>query len=169
MLPEYTEHLIVGLIASIGQLTESLVKSAKKYEMQNWVNLSPFQTKYSSETLANFLREHPEHTERICVAVVDVFQKNILNDRITCPLLNFVNIMIGSSCIDDIVLDPSNNFSCEIYRLTKLEIKGHKKLSKLISSINVFCQLLQVSVQLHISVLSLLTLIFNYVTRRYPV
>lgn len=64
---------------------------------------------------------------------------------ITYPLLNFLNILISSGVIDDIVLDPSIPFSSEIYRLTKLEIKGHKKLYKLVSSINVFCQLIQVN------------------------
>lgn len=95
--------------------------------------------------MIHFLRNHPEHQTRICNTIVDIFAKNILNERLTCPLLNFLNIIISSGCIDHIVHDPTNNFSAEIYRLTKLEIKGHKKFYKLISSINVFCQLIQVS------------------------
>lgn len=42
------------------------------------------------------------------------------------------------------MLDDSSNFAEEIFRLVKLEIKGQKKLYKLVSSINVFCQLIQV-------------------------
>lgn len=95
--------------------------------------------------MIHFLRNHSEHRDRICHIIIDIFAKNILNERITCPLLNFLNIIISSGCIDNIVLDPANDFSTEIYRLTKLEIKGHKKFYKLISSINVFCQLIQVS------------------------
>lgn len=95
--------------------------------------------------MIHFMRNHSDHKSRICNTIVDIFAKNILNERITCPLLNFLNIIISSGCIDNIVLDPENNFSAEIYRLTKLEIKGHKKFYKLISSINVFCQLIQVS------------------------
>lgn len=94
--------------------------------------------------MSHFLRTHEAHRYRICNTIVEVFQKNLLNDRITCPLLNFLNIVISSGAIDNIVLDPACQFSSEIYRLTKLEIKGHKKLYKLISSINVFCQLIQV-------------------------
>ena len=124
-LPEYTERLMIGLIASIGQLTESLVK-------------------YSSESLIDFLRKNPEQQTRICNVVIDIFNKNTLNDRISYPLLNFLNIIISSGIIDDILLDPSSTFSSEVFRLTKLEIKGHKKLYKLVSSINVFCQLIQV-------------------------
>lgn len=79
--------------------------------------------------------------------IVDIFKNNLLNERITCPLLNFLNAVISSGAIDNIVLDPASQFSSEIYRLTKLEIKGHKKLYKLVSSINVFCQLIQVPTQ----------------------
>lgn len=95
--------------------------------------------------MIHFLRNHSEHRVRICNTIVEIYAKNILNERITCPLLNFLNTLISSGCIDNIVLDPASNFSAEIYRLTKLEIKGHKKFYKLISSINVFCQLIQVS------------------------
>lgn len=103
-----------------------------------------FQVKYSSEALIDFLRQHSEHQRRICDTIIDIFNKNTLNERISCPLLNFLNIIIGSGIIDDIVLDSASIFSSEVYRLTKLEIKGYKKLYKLVSSINVFCQLIQV-------------------------
>lgn len=103
-----------------------------------------FQVKHSSEALIDFLRKHPEHKPRICDIIIDIFNKNTLNERISFPLLNFLNVIIGSGIIDDILLDSSSKFSLEIYRLTRLEIKGHKKLYKLVSSINVFCQLIQV-------------------------
>lgn len=46
--------------------------------------------------------------------------------------------------INAVLLDDTSNFADEIFRLVKLEIKGQKKLYKLVSSINVFCQLIQV-------------------------
>lgn len=145
--PEYTERLLIGLIASIGQLTESLVNFAttyNKYFSVNFILNFFLQVKYSSESFIGFLRENPQHQTRICDSILDIFNKNISNDRISCPLLNFLNMLISSGEIDNIVLDSSSNFSAEVYRLTKLEIKGHKKLYKLVSSINVFCQLIQV-------------------------
>lgn len=93
----------------------------------------------------DFLRKHPDQQKRICDVVIDIFNENTLNERVSYPLLNFLNIIISSGVIDDIVLDPSSTFSTEVFRLTKLEIKGHKKLYKLVSSINVFCQLIQVN------------------------
>lgn len=93
----------------------------------------------------HFLRSHSEHTPRICDKIIDIFQKNLLNERITYPLLNFLNLLIASGSIDSVVLDANASFSEDIFRLTKLEIRGHKKLYKLVSSISVFCQLIQVS------------------------
>lgn len=90
------------------------------------------------------MRQHPEHQTRICDVIIDIFNKNTLNERISCPLLSSLTIIISSGVIDDILLDSSSTFSAEIYRLTKAEIKGHKKLYKLVASINVFCQLIQV-------------------------
>lgn len=55
------------------------------------------------------------------------------------------------------MLDANNTFSDDIFRLTKLEIKGHKKLYKLLSSIGVFCQLIQVPA-LSAKILSYLTI-----------
>lgn len=46
--------------------------------------------------------------------------------------------------INAILLDDSSTFAEDIYRLLNLEIKGHKKLYKLVSSINVYSQLVQV-------------------------
>lgn len=43
-----------------------------------------------------------------------------------------------------VLLDESNTFGDDIYRLLNLEVKGHKKLYKLVSSISVYCQLVQV-------------------------
>lgn len=57
-------------------------------------------------------------------------------------ILVFFFCLLGT--INSVLLDESSSFADDIYRLLNLEIKGHKKLYKLVSSINVFCQLVQV-------------------------
>lgn len=106
----------------------------------------------------HFLRTHPEHTSRICDAIIDIFKKNLLNERITYPLLNFLSLLISSGTIDSVVLDTNSRFSGELFNLVKLEIKGHKKLYKLVSSISVFCQLIKVSFFLEKSSLLVITI-----------
>lgn len=46
--------------------------------------------------------------------------------------------------MESILLDVNNDFAEDIYTLLNIEIKGHKKLYKLVSSISVFCHLMQV-------------------------
>lgn len=124
-LPEYSPRIVLGLMASIGQLTESLIK-------------------YSSKSFFQYLRSHPSDVPRICDEIVLVFNQNSMNERVTYPLLSFLDILFASGTVSRILLDEDNNFAEEILKLVNIEIKGHKKLYKLTSSINVYCQLVQV-------------------------
>lgn len=124
-LHEYSEKLLVGFIASIGQLTESLIK-------------------HSSSSFLDFLNSHPNETPRICDLTLKVFQENLLNERITYPLLNFLDTILSSGTLLPILDDENSTFAEEVFRLVNLEIKGHKKLYKIVSSISVMCQLIQV-------------------------
>ncbi|KAG5683911.1 hypothetical protein PVAND_013169 [Polypedilum vanderplanki] len=124
-LEEYSEKVLTGLVASIGQLTESLIK-------------------YSSSSFLDFLNTHPNEITRICNLTLKIFQDNLLNERITYPLLNFLDTILSSGTLLPILDDENSTFPDEVFRLVNLEIKGHKKLYKLVSSINVMCQLIQV-------------------------
>ncbi|CAD6999638.1 tubulin-specific chaperone D [Ceratitis capitata] len=123
--PDYSQRVLLGLSASIGQLTESLIK-------------------YSSAALFEFLRTHPSEVPRLCKEIVSNFQENLMKERVTYPMLNFLDILISSGTINVVLLDETNTFGEDIYRLLNLETKGHKKLYKLVSSISVYCQLVQV-------------------------
>lgn len=46
--------------------------------------------------------------------------------------------------MESVLLDVNSDFAEDIYTLLNMEIKGHKKLYKLVSSISVFCHLMQV-------------------------
>lgn len=104
---------------------------------------------------------------RLCQEIVIIFEENSLNERVTYPMLNFLDILIGSGkynsliiylnftftlhstfflkgTINSILMDNRSQFPDDIFRLVNIEIKGHKKLYKLVSSINVFCHLIQV-------------------------
>ncbi|KAI9585972.1 tubulin-specific chaperone D [Glossina fuscipes] len=124
-LTDYSQRLLLGLSASIGQLTESLIK-------------------YSSAAFFQFLRHNPNEIPRLCHEMIENFEKNLLNERVTYPMLNFFDTVISSGTINSALLDESSTFADDLYRLLNLEIKGFKKLYKIVSSINVFCQLVQV-------------------------
>ncbi|XP_055684978.1 tubulin-specific chaperone D [Lutzomyia longipalpis] len=123
--PVYSPKILLGLSASIGQLSESLIK-------------------YSSASFFQFLKSHPDHVKRIGEEILMVFQENIHNERITCPLLNFLDLLIGSGTIDCLLIDPESTFPDRVFQQVSNEIAGQKKIYKLASSINVYCQLIQV-------------------------
>lgn len=75
--PEYSRRILLGLSASIGQLTESLIK-------------------YASAALFQFLRSNTAHIERLCKEIVMNFEENLLKERVTYPMLNFLDIIIAS-------------------------------------------------------------------------
>ncbi|XP_030384442.1 tubulin-specific chaperone D [Scaptodrosophila lebanonensis] len=124
-LPDYSKRVLLGLSASIGQLTESLMK-------------------YASNALFQFLRSNVEMVSRLCSEIVENFQENLLNERVTYPMLTFLEILIASGTIDEVLQDEENQFAEDIFRLLSLEVKGYKKLYKTASSIGTFCQLVQV-------------------------
>lgn len=124
-MPEYTEKILTGLVGSIGQLTESLIK-------------------YASSSFLDFLKDNDDDIPRICDTTLKIFRENLLNERITYPMLNFLEMILSSGVLVMILEDENNGFADEVFRLVNLEIKGHKKLYKMVSSINVFCQLIQV-------------------------
>lgn len=124
-LPEYSEKLLIGLAGSIGQLTESLIKHA-------------------SSSFLDFLKSNDNEISRICDLILKIFRENLLNERITYPMLNFLEMILSSGVLVMILEDENNTFPDEVFRLVNLEIKGHKKLYKIVSAINVMCQLIQV-------------------------
>lgn len=92
----------------------------------------------------HYLKSHPRDISRIANEIIIVFQKNILNERVTYPMLNFLDLIISSGTLNSVLNDENSKFADEVFRLINIEIKGHKKLYKLVSSINVFCHLIQV-------------------------
>ncbi|XP_017022183.1 tubulin-specific chaperone D [Drosophila kikkawai] len=124
-LPDYSKRVMLGLSASIGQLTESLIK-------------------YASSALFQFLRSNPTMVPRLCSEIVQIFEEHLLNERVTYPMLSFLDILIGSGTVESVLHDETHPFAEDIYRLLNLEVKGYKKLYKTASSISAFCQLLQV-------------------------
>lgn len=107
------------------------------------------QIKHSSNALFNFMKSHPEYVPRLAKEILQVFETHLGNDRITSPMLNFIDLLIRSGSVNALINSGNESgdaasFGEEVFRLINLEIKGHKKLYKLVSAVNVLCQLIQV-------------------------
>lgn len=91
------------------------------------------------------MKSQPEHVERVAFEILGVFEAHLGNDRITGPMLNFIDILIRSGSVNTLICsDDESAFGHEVFRLINLEIRGHKKMYKMASAMNVLCQLIQV-------------------------
>ena len=126
-LTEYLERVILGLIVSTGGLTERLVKN-------------------SSESLFTQLhRMTSDQLEAFTKSLLAVFKSNQKVDRVTVPLFKFLEQLLTSSCLENILEDSDHQFSFQLFSLCKTEISKCGDPNKIMSSADVFCQLLQAS------------------------
>ncbi|XP_059046099.1 tubulin-specific chaperone D [Achroia grisella] len=126
--PEYRYNVIKGLVVSAGELTESLVKH----------------TTQSLYSYLNSLHDNKEMLTAICDTIIRVFADNIQVKRITGPIFNFLDRLLSSGSILPILQDSESTFAMDILKYLQLELRGGKNIYKLLDSINVLCQLIQV-------------------------
>lgn len=101
--------------------------------------------KYSSVALFTYLKEIDEKSLRdLCDKMLNIFEESHKNERMITSILAFLDRLLSSGCIQIILDDPKSDIPERILSLLKQEIKYTTSTKLLISSINVFCQLLQV-------------------------
>ncbi|XP_022825239.1 tubulin-specific chaperone D [Spodoptera litura] len=126
--PDYRYNVIKGLVVSGGELTESLVKH----------------TTQSLYAYLITLHDNKEMLKSICDTIIKVFADNLHVKRITGPMFNFLDRLLSSGSISPILEDPESTFAMDILKHLQLELRGGKNIYKLLDSINVLCQLIQV-------------------------
>ncbi|CAB3237106.1 unnamed protein product [Arctia plantaginis] len=125
---DYRYNLIKGLVVSGGELTESLVKH----------------TTQSLYDYLNTLHNDKEMLNSICDTIIKVFADNLHVKRIMGPMFNFLDRLLSSGSISPILEDENSTFAADILKYLQQELRGGKNIYKLLDSINVLCQLLQV-------------------------
>ena len=146
-----------GLILSIGGLTERLVRNPDGWKKKKkLINLRLrgvthsivcfFQVKHSSTSLFTYLKsiEDRKELDRILNSIIDIFNTYLYNIRVILPLFIFLDRLLGSGVIREVLEDNKSKFAEELYRLTKLEIARIRDYKKLVNSMDLFCQLVQV-------------------------
>ncbi|XP_068082742.1 tubulin-specific chaperone D [Anabrus simplex] len=128
-LQPYTYSVLLGLVVSVGGLTESLVK-------------------HSCSSLFSYLKglqDNSEELKRLCDIIVEIFSKHQFDDRVIVPLFGFLDRLMGSGCIRAVLQDPNSTFASSILKHVKIEITKTREVTKLVSSVDVLCQLIQVN------------------------
>ncbi|XP_044531122.1 tubulin-specific chaperone D [Gracilinanus agilis] len=126
-LPAYRYHVLLGLAVSVGGLTESTVR-------------------YSTQSLFEYMKKIQNDIQAMdsfSETLLQVFKDNLLNDRVSVPLLKMLDQMLANGCFDIFTTEENHWFSMKLLSLCKEEIKKSKDIQKLRSSIAVFCGMIQ--------------------------
>lgn len=135
--PEYTYSVMLGLICSVGGLTETLVKNS------------------SSALFSYFSKEKKtrgvEEIDRIAEIVFEIFTNHKKNDRIVVPIFRFLDKLLSSGCIQHITDDPNSDFCKRILKLVTSELIGCRDAYKLVDGVNLLAQFIQVILKKYLS------------------
>ncbi|XP_042304355.1 tubulin-specific chaperone D isoform X2 [Sceloporus undulatus] len=126
-LASYRYHVLTGLTVSVGGLTESTVR-------------------YSSQSMFDYLKSIQNDMDAMnifCETLLQVFEDNLLNDRVSVPLLKMLDQILANGCFDIFVAEENHPFPMKLLKLCKEESRKSKDVQKLRSSIAVFCGLIQ--------------------------
>ncbi|XP_010617003.1 tubulin-specific chaperone D [Fukomys damarensis] len=126
-LPTYRYHVLLGLAVSVGGLTESTVK-------------------HSTQSLFEYMKgvqQDPQALGSFTGTLLQVFEDNLLNDRVSVSLLKMLDHMLANGCFDIFTREENHPFCVKLLALCKEEIKKSKNTQKLRSSITVLCGMVQ--------------------------
>eukprot|EP00731_Ephydatia_muelleri_P028539 Em0020g183a len=127
-LKEYCYPTLVGLVTSVGGLTESLVR-------------------HSSQALLGHMKSVCSSIEGLALfsdAVLSVFRDYKKVTRVTIPLLKTLDFLL-SSAVYDVYVNHSEHqpFLTSLFEAVREEITSSQDVVKLLASVSVFCGLLQ--------------------------
>ncbi|KAL1461073.1 hypothetical protein WDU94_013004 [Cyamophila willieti] len=134
----YTQPLLEGFIMSIGGITERLVKFSVKYF------LAYLKTAPSSKLLD------------ICTLILSLFKKYSSTDDLIIPMMLFLDKLLSSYVINNVLEESNFVFTEELFKLVKEELNGCRNLKKLKIGVEVYCQLLQFTSTRHDALIRLL-------------
>ncbi|KAL0271366.1 UNVERIFIED_CONTAM: hypothetical protein PYX00_008475 [Menopon gallinae] len=125
--PCYTQSIMEGFILSVGGITERLVK-------------------FSTISLLSFMKSIEDLNElnRLCSTIITIFERYQHNNRVIVPLFAFLDRLLGSGVIRSILEDPNNKFAEQLLHLAKIETHKIRDYRKLVNSMDLYCQLVQV-------------------------
>lgn len=95
--------------------------------------------------LYQHLRSEPREVKvHLCDMILMIFSNHQRDDRVTLPLLTFLNRTLESGCLEEILSDRTSMFATKLLNYGKVEVAKSTNTKKLTVSVNYFCQLVQV-------------------------
>lgn len=100
-----------------------------------------FQVKHSSSSLFSYLRQQPrEEIQRLCDCILEVFSQHHGVERVTLPLLRFLDRILNSGVLCNEDGSLPGEFALGLVRLVVKETAKSTSPVKLIEAIPVLCQ-----------------------------
>uniref|UniRef100_A0A2K5K8D1 Tubulin-specific chaperone D n=1 Tax=Colobus angolensis palliatus TaxID=336983 RepID=A0A2K5K8D1_COLAP len=118
-LPTYRYPVLLGLVVSLGGLTESTVR-------------------HSTQSLFEYMKgiqRDPQALGSFSGTLLQIWEDNLLNDRVSLPLLKTLDHVLTHGCFDIFTTEEDHPFAVKLLALCKKEIKNSKDVQKLLSAI----------------------------------
>ncbi|KAH9512990.1 hypothetical protein Btru_035542 [Bulinus truncatus] len=126
-LENYTYSVLLGLVVSVGGLTESLVK-------------------FSSASLQEYIKSISQNKSQLLAfmeVLLRIFKDYQKNDRVSLPMMKTIDHILSWGLVDSIASDIPESVPDQIVQLVKLELHKSGSPQKLMAGADVYCDLLQ--------------------------
>eukprot|EP00041_Stephanoeca_diplocostata_P031627 m.989891 g.989891 ORF g.989891 m.989891 type:complete len:1244 (-) comp23999_c0_seq3:287-4018(-) len=146
-LEAYRTSALVGLVVSVGGLTESLVKAA------------------SAALLAHLEELSEGNMEQFGRDVLTVFKSHAHDERVVIPLLKTMDLLFTHDAIGHLIRDSGDTFPDSLYDHCKAAIHKSANVPKIRSGVDVLCGLIGSTEAVRKRALSTLLV---YLCHKYP-
>uniref|UniRef100_A0A0B6ZXV7 Tubulin-specific chaperone D n=2 Tax=Arion vulgaris TaxID=1028688 RepID=A0A0B6ZXV7_9EUPU len=126
-LPEYTYNVLLGLVVSVGGITESIVKFSSASLQEYLKNLSK-----NRQSLIEFFE-----------VLLTIFKDHRKDDRVSLPVMKTLDHVLSWGLLDSIASDCSDSVPDQIAYIIKTELHKCSKPQKIMAGADVYCGLLQ--------------------------
>ncbi|BFZ03564.1 hypothetical protein BsWGS_06603 [Bradybaena similaris] len=126
-LPEYSYSVLLGLVVSVGGITESIVKFSSASLQEYLKNLLP-----NRQALLEFFE-----------VLLTLFKEHQRDDRVSLPIMKTLDHILSWGLIDSLASDSNDSVPDRIVDMIRAEVHKCGKPQKIMAGADVYCGLLQ--------------------------
>ena len=125
-LNTYRKFVLSGLVISIGGVAESVIRAASSSLLEQIKDLS----------------QDKELLDKFTVSLIEVYEDCIKQPRLIIPFLKMTDSLLTNACFEEYEGEPGS-FPDQLFTITQSCTRRTKDVKRVLTSIDVFCGLLQ--------------------------
>ena len=125
-LDTYRKFVLAGLVISIGGVSESVIRAASSSLLEQVKDLS----------------QDKELLDKFTIDLIEVYKDCIKQPRLIIPFLKMTDSLLTNACFEEYEGQPGS-FPDQLFTLTQSCTRRTKDVKRVLTSIDVFCGLLQ--------------------------